>query len=132
MMNEGITVLIVDDNEENRDIISRRLSSDGFKTITSADGKDAMDVLNDNIVHIVLLDIMMPEVDGFTLLSQIRADSTFEDMPVIMLTAIDVVTVAQECLRLGANGYVTKPYDMDMIKQKIRECLKMEPRLVED
>lgn len=104
MMNDGITVLIVDDNEENRDILSRRLNSDGFKTITSVDGKDAMDILNENIIHIVLLDIMMPEVDGFTLLSQIRADSTFEDMPVIMLTAIDIVTVAQECLRLGACG----------------------------
>ena len=132
MMNEGITVLIVDDNEENREILSRRLNSDGFKTLTSADGKDAMDILNENIIHIVLLDIMMPEVDGFTLLSQIRADSTFEDMPVIMLTAIDIVTVAQECLRLGACGYVTKPYDMDVIKQKIRECLNMTPRLVKD
>ena len=132
MMNEGVTVLIVDDNEENRDILSRRLKSDGFNTITAADGKEAMDVLNENVIHIALLDIMMPEVDGFTLLSQIRADSTFEDMPVIMLTAIDIVTVAQECLRLGACGYVTKPYDMDIIKQKIRECLKMKPQLVKD
>jgi len=132
MMNEGVTVLIVDDNEENRDILSRRLKADGFDTITAVDGQEAMDILNEKIIHIVLLDIMMPEVDGFTLLSQIRANSTFEDMPVIMLTAIDIVTVAQECLRLGACGYVTKPYDMDMIKQKIRECLKMEPRLVED
>lgn len=132
MMNDGITVLVVDDNEENRDILSRRLKADGFKTITAADGKEAMDILNENIIHITLLDIMMPEVDGFTLLSQIRADSTFEDMPVIMLTAIDIVTVAQECLRLGACGYVTKPYDMDLIKQKIRECLKMKPRLVDD
>ena len=132
MMNEGVTVLIVDDNEENRDILSRRLKADGFNTITAADGKEAMDVLNENVIHIALLDIMMPEVDGFTLLSQIRADSTFEDMPVIMLTAIDIVTVAQECLRLGACGYVTKPYDMDIIKQKIRECLKMKPQLVKD
>ena len=115
-MNEGVTVLIVDDNEENRDILSRRLKTDGFNTITAVDGKEAMDVLNDKIVHVTLLDIMMPEVDGFTLLSQIRADSTFEDMPVIMLTAIDIVTVAQECLRLGACGYVTKPYDIVHMK----------------
>ena len=130
MMNEGVTVLIVDDNEENREILSRRLKADGFNTITAIDGKEAMDILNENIIHIALLDIMMPEVDGFTLLSQIRTDSTFEDMPVIMLTAIDIVTVAQECIRLGACGYVTKPYDMDIIKQKIRECLKMMPQLV--
>lgn len=131
MMNEGVTVLIVDDNEENRDILSRRLKSDGFKTIIAIDGKEAMELLNENIVHVVLLDIMMPEVDGFTLLSQIRTDSTFDDMPVIMLTAIDIVTVAEECLRLGACGYITKPYDMVVIKQKIRECLNMKPRLVQ-
>jgi DNA-binding response OmpR family regulator len=131
-MTDGVTVLIVDDNEENRDILSRRLKADGFKIITAVDGKEAMTILSENIIHIVLLDIMMPEVDGFTLLSQIRADSTFEDMPVIMLTSIDIVTVAQECLRLGACGYVTKPYDMEFIKKKIRECLKMMPRLVKD
>ena len=132
MMNEGVTVLIVDDNDENREILSRRLKTDGFKTITAIDGKEAMDILGESIVHITLLDIMMPEVDGFTLLSQIRADSAFENMPVIMLTAIDIATVAQECLRLGACGYITKPYDMELIKQKMRECLKMKPRLVDD
>lgn len=130
MMNDGITVLIVDDNEENRSILSRRLKHNGFHTKIAVNGKDAMELLNENIIHIVLLDIMMPEVDGFTLLSQIRADSTFDDMPVIMQTAIDITTVAEECLRLGACGYITKPYDMEIIKHKIRECLNMKPRLV--
>lgn len=130
MINENFTLLVVDDNEENRDILSRRLNSAGFKTIDAKDGKDAMDILNEKVIHLVLLDIMMPEVDGITLLSQIRADSTFDDMPVIMVTAIDVVNVAQDCLRKGACGYITKPYDIDLIKQKIRQCLKMEPQLV--
>jgi CheY-like chemotaxis protein len=130
MVNDSITVLVVDDNKENRDVLSRRLNTAGFKTINAKDGKDAIDVLNENIIHIILLDIMMPEVDGFTLLSQIRADSTFDDMPVIMLTAIDIVTVAEDCLRKGACGYITKPYDMDLIKQKIRQCLNMKPQLV--
>lgn len=130
MLHDSITVLIVDDNKENRDILSRRLTTAGFKIIDAENGKDAMDVLNDNIVHIVLLDIMMPEVDGFTMLSQIRADSTFDDMPVIMLTAIDIATVAEDCLRRGACDYITKPYNIDLIKQKISQCLKMKPRLV--
>lgn len=121
------TILIVDDNEENRDILSRRLKTDGFNTITAVDGNDAMNILNEKIVHLVLLDITMPEVDGITLLSQIREESRFDDMPVIMVTAIDIVNVAQDCLRKGACGYVTKPYDMDLIKQKIRKCLKLEP-----
>jgi len=130
MVNENFTLLVVDDGEENRDILSRRLKAAGFKTETAKDGQQAMDVLHEKVIHLVLLDIMMPEVDGITLLSQIRADSTFDDMPVIMVTAIDVVNVAQDCLRKGACAYVTKPYDMDVIKQKIRLCLKLEPRLV--
>lgn len=131
MINENFTLLIVDDNEENRDILSRRLNSAGFKTETANDGFDAMKILQEKIIHLVLLDIMMPEVDGITLLSQIRADSTFDDMPVIMVTAIDVINVAQDCLRKGACGYVTKPFDIDLIKQKIRQCLELKPRLVE-
>jgi len=130
MVNQNYTLLVVDDNEENRDILSRRLSSAGFKTINAKDGLEATKVLNEKVIHLVLLDIMMPEVDGITLLSQIRANSNFDDMPIIMVTAIDVVNVAQDCLRKGACGYVTKPYDIDLIKQKIRQCLNLEPRLV--
>lgn len=131
MINESYTLLVVDDNEENRDILSRRLSAAGFNIETANDGQDAMNVLQEKIIHLVLLDIMMPEVDGITLLSQIRNDNTFDEMPVIMVTAIDIINVAQDCLRKGACGYVTKPYDIDIIKQRIRQCLKLEPRLVE-
>lgn len=130
MINESYTLLVVDDNEENRDILSRRLSAAGFNIETANDGQDAMNVLQEKIIHLVLLDIMMPEVDGITLLSQIRNDNTFDEMPVIMVTAIDIINVAQDCLRKGACGYVTKPYDIDIIKQRIRQCLKLEPRLV--
>lgn len=131
MINENFTLLIVDDHKENRDILSRRLKSAGFKTETANDGQHAMDVLHEKIIHLVLLDIMMPEVDGFTLLSQIRADNTFDEMPVIMVTAIDIINVAEDCLRKGACAYVTKPYDMDLIKKKIIKCLNLGPRLVE-
>lgn len=126
MDNEKLTFLIVDDNEENRDILCRRLSRDGFKTVGAKDGVDAMNVLNEETIHLVLLDIMMPEVDGITLLSQIRANSRFDNMPVIMLTAIDIVNVAQDCLGNGACGYITKPYDMELVKQKIKQCLNAE------
>ena len=82
------------------------------------------------MIHLVLLDIMMPEIDGLTVLSRIRSESTFDDMPVIIVTAIDVVNVADECIRRGANDYIAKPYDMTVIKQKIRHCLNMKPQLV--
>ena len=123
-MNNNTTILVVDDSDENRDILTRRLQVSGYSTLEASDGHKAMDLLKNNDVSIVLLDIMMPEVDGITLLSQIRDDSEFNDVPVIMVTAIDVINVAQDCLRKGACGYVTKPYDMDLINQKIKQCLE--------
>ena len=127
MVNENYTLLVVDDNQENRDILSRRLENSGYKTIVAKDGQEAFNILNENTIHLVLLDIMMPEVDGITLLSTIRDDNAFDDMPVIMVTAVDIVNVAQDCLVKGACGYITKPYDFNLIKQKIRLCLKLEP-----
>lgn len=123
MDDKKLTLLIVDDNKENRELLCKRLSRDGFKTVGAKDGVDAMNVLKKETIHLTLLDIMMPEVDGITLLSQIRENSLFDNMPVIMLTAIDIINVAQDCLSKGACGYITKPYDMDLVKQKIKQCL---------
>jgi CheY-like chemotaxis protein len=119
------TLLVVDDIEENRDILSRRLTAEGYEIETANDGQQALDVLNKKKIHLVLLDIMMPEIDGIALLSQIRADSKFDDMPIIMVTAIDVIKVAQDCLQKGACSYVTKPFDIGSVKEKIRQCLKI-------
>jgi CheY-like chemotaxis protein len=130
MINNNYTILIVDDNEDNRELLSKRLSTSGFNIVIAEDGKQALEVLHKQVIDLVLLDIMMPEIDGITVLSRIRSDNTYDDMAIIMLTAIDIVNVAQDCLRRGANAYITKPYDMDLIKQKIRQCLKLEPRLV--
>lgn len=131
MINNNYNILVVDDNEDNRDILSKRLSAAGFNIVSAKDGQQALDIIHNQMIHLVLLDIMMPEIDGMTVLSQIRTDNTYDDMAIIMLTAIDIVNVAQDCLRRGANGYITKPYDMDLIKQKIRQCLKLEPRLID-
>ena len=130
MVNGKYTILIVDDTEDNREILSRRLIADGFNILTAKDGQQALDIVHQEVIHLVLLDIMMPEIDGLTVLSRIRSESTFDDMPVIIVTAIDVVNVADECIRRGANDYIAKPYDMTVIKQKIRHCLNMKPQLV--
>jgi CheY-like chemotaxis protein len=129
MINQDYTILIVDDIEENRDILARRLDKDGFKIETAVDGQQALDTLRSSVIDLVLLDIMMPEVDGINVLDKIRKDKTFDDVAVIMVTAIDNMNVALECLRKGACGYVTKPYEMEQVKKQIRHCLKLEPQL---
>lgn len=131
MVNSKYTILVVDDTEDNRDILSKRLSADGFNVVTAGNGQQALDIVLTEVIHLVLLDIMMPEVDGITVLSRIRSESTFDDMPVIIVSAIDVANVAEDCKRRGANDYITKPYDMVLIKQKIRQHLQLGPQLVE-
>lgn len=131
MVNSKYTILVVDDTEDNRDILSKRLSADGFNVVTAGNGQQALDIVLTEVIHLVLLDIMMPEVDGITVLSRIRSESTFDDMPVIIVSAIDVANVAEDCIRRGANDYITKPYDMVLIKQKIRQHLQLGPKLVD-
>lgn len=130
MINHDYTILIVDDVEENRDILSRRLSKDGFKVELARNGQEGMEVLRNSIIDLVLLDIMMPEVDGISMLAQIRSENTFDDVAVIMVTAVDNMNVALDCLRKGACGYITKPFEMESVKQQVRHCLKLEPQLV--
>lgn len=130
MINQDKTVLVVDDVAENRDILAKRLEKDGFNVEVASNGEEGLEVLHNSLIDLVLLDIMMPEVDGISMLGQIRADSTFDDVAVIMVTALDNMNVALDCMRKGACGYVTKPYEMDQVKKQIRHCLKLEPQLV--
>lgn len=123
MDNENYTVLVVDDMEQNRDLLAHQLELAGFKTVKADGEQETKKALSEKVINLVLLDIMMPKVDGITLLSEIRENSEYSNIPVIMVTALDVIDVAQECLRKGACGYVTKPYDIDLIKQKIIFCL---------
>jgi len=129
MINENYTILVVDDVEENRDILDRRLSKMGFKVEVAPDGQVAIDTMRNSIIDLVLLDIMMPEIDGISVLKQIREDSMFDDVPVIMVTAIDNMNVALDCLRKGACGYITKPFEMEQVRKQIQNCLNLEPTL---
>ena len=130
MINPDKTILVVDDVAENRDILAKRLQKDGFNVEVASNGEEGLEVLRNSLIDLVLLDIMMPEVDGISMLGQIRADHTFDDVAVIMVTALDNMNVALDCMRKGACGYVTKPYEMEQVKKQIRHCLKMEPQLV--
>lgn len=129
MINQDKTVLVVDDVAENRDLLAKRLERDGFNVEIASNGEEGLEVLRNSLIDLVLLDIMMPEVDGISMLGQIRSDSTFDDVAVIMVTALDNMNVALDCMRKGACGYVTKPYEMEQVRKQIMHCLKMEPGL---
>ena len=123
MSSEILTILVVDDVDENRQILQRRLAKLGYNVELANDGREGLNALRNTLVDLVLLDINMPIMDGVAALAAIRADANLASIPVIMLTAIDDADTAVGCLKQGACGYITKPFNMDQLQQQISHCL---------
>jgi adenylate cyclase len=117
------SILIVDDEEANRDILSRRLTKEGYTVAMAAGGKEALEMLRVASYDLVLLDVMMPGVDGYEVLARIKAEPLLHDTHVIMITALSDETSAERCLELGATDYVGKPFEMAFLKSRIRQTL---------
>ncbi|MEZ5354796.1 MAG: EAL domain-containing protein [Bryobacteraceae bacterium] len=117
-------VLVVDDEPHNREIMARRLERAGYWVETAADGRKALDWLAKNSAAIVLLDYMMPEMNGFETLKILRSSKAFSDLPVIMVTAVNDSESVVEALNLGANDFITKPVDFPVALARIRSHLR--------
>ncbi|NOZ83218.1 MAG: response regulator transcription factor [Epsilonproteobacteria bacterium] len=115
------TVLIVDDNEDMLMMIKESLNLEGYMTITAENGKTALSSLNQNRVDIVLLDVMLPDVDGRLLCKKIRAEYT---MPIIMISAKDKVEDKITGLDSGADDYIAKPFSIIELASRIRANLR--------
>lgn len=109
-MPEKNRILVVDDDEPLRTVLSTELSSEGYEVTTAADGSEAIDLVRDNNFDLVLLDIKMPNVDGFEVLKFIKGGKP--NTKVIMLTGFADLKNAIESKRLGAEDFVSKPYDL--------------------
>jgi CheY-like chemotaxis protein len=102
-------LLVVDDNEANRDMLSRRLSRRGHEVAVAEDGYQAIEMVKQQDFDVVLLDIMMPRIDGLEVLKVLRQTHSASELPIIMATARDESTDIVQALKLGASDYVTKP-----------------------
>jgi len=118
-MGAGKTVLIVDDIEDNRDLLARGLRSSGFETILADGGRRALSLLASHQIDLVLLDWMMPEMDGIETLQRIRQAHSAAQLPVIMCTALSDKASVVHALHEGANDYVTKPVSLPMLRARI-------------
>ncbi len=116
-------VLIVDDNEVNRDMLGRRLRRKDFILSMAADGREALSMIQSNRYDLILLDIMMPEIDGYAVLKYLKNDPRLSNIPVIMISAIEEMDSVMKCMEIGADDYLTKPFDPDMLKAAINRCL---------
>jgi len=112
------SVLVVDDNDMNRDLLSRRMELEGYHVAAASGGKQALDILRQERFDLMLLDLMMPEMDGFEVLTQLKADASHSNMPVMMITADNDVESVKRCIKLGAVDYIVKPINMAVLKSR--------------
>jgi CheY-like chemotaxis protein len=119
------TLLVVDDNDLNREMLSRRLIKNGYQVVTAARGRDALEIIRRQEIDLVLLDIMMPEMNGLQVLAVIRETYTMLEMPVIMVTAKGQSDDMVTALKQGANDYVSKPIDFPVVLARIQTVLAL-------
>ena len=117
-------ILVVDDNEDNRDMLARRLRRQGYAVPTAAGGRAALAALATTAVDLVLLDVMMPDLDGYGVLQQLKADPARRDIPVLMISALDDMDSVVRCIQLGAEDYLGKPFDPVLLQARIGACLE--------
>jgi adenylate cyclase len=117
-------ILIVDDDETNRDLLSRRLSREGHSFEMAENGAVALDIARASSFDVILLDIMMPVMDGFATLQALQADDALRRIPVIMLSALDQVDSVARCIEMGADDFLPKPFNAVLLRARLGSSLE--------
>ena len=117
------TILIVEDNEMNRDMLSRRLARKGYGVLIAVDGKMGIDVARTNVPDLILMDMSLPVMDGWEATRRIKADDALEHIPVIALTAHAMADDRDKAFEAGCDDYDTKPIDLPRLLGKIEALL---------
>jgi serine phosphatase RsbU (regulator of sigma subunit) len=120
---EPARVLVVDDNEMNRDLLARRLQREGHQVELAVDGVDALARLNGGAFDLVLLDIMMPGMDGYQVLAHLKADEALRHVPVMLISALDDTDSVVKGLALGADDYLPKPFNPHILRARVNASL---------
>ena len=117
-------ILVVDDTEANRALLSRRLSRDGHAVEMASDGHSALELLSHSEFDLVLLDLMMPDINGFDVLRRLKDDPAVRHIPVIMISALDEIDSIVRCIEAGAEDYIPKPFDPVLLGARIDASLE--------
>jgi two-component system cell cycle response regulator DivK len=123
-MRNNKKILYVEDAYENRLLIRRILEADGYTVLEAEDAHDAMEVINSDIPDLILMDINMPEIDGYALTTQLRKLPDFEKIPILALTANVLRGDRERTLKAGCDGYIQKPIDVDTFSEHIGQYLE--------
>ena len=123
-MNTPAKILVVDDTEMNRDMLSTLVEADGHKAFLAENGRLALEAIKTNSFDLILLDVMMPEMNGYQVLELLKADADLRAIPVIVLSALDEIGSVVRCIELGAEDYLPKPFDPVLLRARIGACLE--------
>ena len=125
MSADGPAILIVDDNENNRYTLERRLKREGYENLGIAEnGRQALEILAERPIDLVLLDIMMPEMNGYQVLEEMKSDMALRAIPVIVISALDDMESVARCIELGAEDYLAKPFNKVLLKARVGASLE--------
>ncbi len=117
------TILIVDDSITNRKFLARQVAAQNYQVATAANGKQAIQMIETGSYDLILLDIIMPEMDGYEVLKWIR-DSPWQHIPTIMISALDQIDSVVKCIEMGAADYLAKPFNTTLLKARLGACLE--------
>jgi two-component system, cell cycle response regulator DivK len=119
-------ILLVEDNEMNRDMLSRRLQRQGHDVNVAVNGKEALEKITDALPDLILMDLSLPEMDGWETTRRLKADSSTKDIPIIVLTAHALKTDREGAFKAGCDDYDVKPIDFNRLLGKIEALLSKE------
>ncbi len=118
------TILVIEDDRMNRMMLTRSLTQAGHTVVTAEGGRQGLEMLNAQPFDVVLLDVQMPEMDGFDVLEHIRGDSVLQHIPVIMVSGLDEMANVVTCIEMGAADYIHKPFDPGLLRARIDNSLE--------
>ncbi len=119
------TILYVEDNADNRKLVRRVLEVEGYNVVEATNGMQAMDCLQTQAIDLALMDINMPDMDGYTLTSKIKSMPRFHNLPIVAVTANVMRGDRERSLQAGCDGYIQKPIDIDNLSVQIERFLSM-------
>jgi len=118
------SILVVDDEDINRDLLTRRLTHHGHVVFAADSGEAGLAIAARESIDLILLDVLMPGVSGYDVLTAIKADATLREIPVLMISALDQTASVTRCIALGADDYLTKPFDPLVLRVRVNSCLR--------
>src|SRR5436305_11350394 len=117
-------VLVVEDERISRALLCHQVERAGHRAVTADNGRLALEILRTRKCDLVLLDVLMPEMDGLAVLEHVRSDSVLRDVPVIVISGLGEIQTAARCIEAGAEDYIIKPFDPVLLKARIAACLE--------